>query len=258
MKWVVCLAAFSTVQAMATATLAETPRVIAIEPAASAIPANAFRWYIEFDRSARGWAHTRDLVLSTEYGAPVGAPFMDFGPELWSPDGRRLTVFFDPGRVKRDVEAPGETGAPIQAGRRYRLSVFRVEQRFVVSPALRAPLEPDAWRLVVPLRARQPLVIRFDRVMDSALCRDQIRVVDAAGRPMPGDGRLQSNGRDFSFKANGAWRPGSYRVEFGSLLEDVSGNRFAEALDHEAGTLNDEPGRIVSRTFVVEGIGARR
>ena len=72
--------------------------------------------YVAFDRPARGLVHQADIKLLDSKDMAVENAFMDFGQELWSPDGKRLTVLFDPGKIKRGVEAPHSELAPLKEG----------------------------------------------------------------------------------------------------------------------------------------------
>ena len=43
--------------------------------------------------------------------------------ELWDPSQTRLTVLFDPARIKRGLVPNAQLGLPLRAGRRYRLEI---------------------------------------------------------------------------------------------------------------------------------------
>ena len=166
---------------------------------------------------------------------------MSFGQELWSADGRRLTLLLDPGRIKRGVTANLAEGPPLRQGRTYTLSVAPATGsgariRFRVSAPRRTPLNPTAWRLTPPAAGtRGPLVLRFDRVMDSALLRDAITVRSAQGRAVAGTATAADGERAWLFTPASPWGRSVYRIVFSADLEDVSGNRIGEALDHDVG-----------------------
>jgi hypothetical protein len=128
--------------AMALASSSAAPHAVSISPAASSIPANALRLYVTFDRPARGIVTMRDIRLLDAAGRTVDGAFMDFGQELWSPDGRRLTVLFDPGRVKRDVEGNGDSAAPLQVGQSLTVEISGRRFRYEVTPAVRTAIAP--------------------------------------------------------------------------------------------------------------------
>lgn len=223
-------------QVVPVASTTSAPQVVAISPAASSIPANTLRLYVTFDRPARGVVSARDVRLVDADGRTIDEAFMDFGQDLWSPDGRRLTVLFDPGRVKQDVEGNGDSVAPLRTGFTYTVEVGRKQFRYRVTPAVRTPVNPQTWDLALPnAGSREALTAIFDREMDVALLRDQLGVLDDQGRSQAGRVTVSASGRAWCWRPDHGWHQGTYRLVVGSSLEDVSGNRVGEALDHDVG-----------------------
>jgi hypothetical protein len=243
---------------MALASSSATPQVLSISPAARSIPANTLRLYVTFDRPARTLVATRDLRLLDAAGRTIDAAFMDFGQDLWSPDGRRLTVLFDPGRVKRGVEGAGESAAPLQVGRSFTVEVSGKRFHYQVTPAVRTAITEHTWRLALPKAgSREALRVTFDRQMDDALLRDQLEVIDAQGRSHPGQVTVSRSGQVWSWRPRHGWRIGAYRLVVGSSLEDLSGNRVGEALDHDVGS-PDAPHEGFAVRFTIERNVAHR
>ena len=56
-------------------------------------------------------------------GRPDKRAFLEIGEELWDHTGTRLTLLFDPGRVKRGIRPNLELGRAMVAGRRYAIVV---------------------------------------------------------------------------------------------------------------------------------------
>ena len=139
----------------------ESPRVMEIAPSASVIPANTLRFYITFSRSLREAFDRRTLRITDDAGQDVAGAFMSFGQELWSADGKRLTLLCDPGRIKRGVTAHLTEGSPLAPGRHYTLSISlpaapKFAEKFQVSGPLRTPLTLKRWRLTPPQAGRAP------------------------------------------------------------------------------------------------------
>jgi hypothetical protein len=240
------------VAVMALVSASAVPQVVSISPAARSIPANTLRLYVTFGHPARGTVATRDLRLLDDAGRTIDGAFMDFGQDLWSPDGRRLTVLFDPGRVKRGVEGDGESAAPLQVGHSFTVEVSGKRFHYQVTPAVRTAIGPQTWRVALPkAESRDALTVTFDREMDDALLRDQLEVEDARGRPQPGQMTASPSGRVWSWRPKHGWRIGVYRIVVGTSLEDVSGNRVGEALDHEVGS-PDAPRESVAVPFTIK------
>ena len=110
---------------MPKADLTPTTVVEHIYPSAGALPENQLKFYIHFSASmSRGEAYRR-IHLLDESGKPVAMPFLELEQELWDLTAQRLTVFFDPGRIKREVLPNEEIGPSIVAGRKYTLVIDR-------------------------------------------------------------------------------------------------------------------------------------
>src|SRR5258708_9197937 len=200
------------------------------------IPANTLRHYFLFDGPARGRVSQTAVELRRADGNPPRAPFMDLGQELWSPDGRRLTILFDPGRIKRDIEATGAAAAPLQAPERYRVRLGPFTHPFRVTPPERRPLDPALWSVAAPRGPRAPVTIRFDRVMDAALLGDQVTLANAQGVPRAARAVVSADDRTLRLWPTAPLRPGRYDVLVSPILEDIAGNRVAAALDHAPAT----------------------
>jgi hypothetical protein len=223
--------------------------VTSIEPSAPVLPSNTLRFYITFDRPARGIVHQSGIKLLDSKNIPVENVFMDFGQELWSPDGKRLTVFFDPGKIKRGVEAPHSELSPLKENESYRIAFGKCQHAFRVGPAIRENIDPSSWIISTVRAPARTVDIKFDRVMDAALLMDQLQVEDEEGRPIMGTVRIIGGGCGVRLRPSRLLKRGKYRVRVGPLLEDVAGNRINEALDHSVNATPRESSGLVA-TFV--------
>jgi hypothetical protein len=224
--------------------------VTSIEPSAPVLPSNTLRFYITFDRPARGLVHQGGIKLLDSNNVPVENAFMDFGQELWSPDGKRLTVLLDPGKMKRGVEAPHSELSPLKENENYEIAFGTFQHAFRVGPAVRDKLDPASWTIPTVEAPARTVDIKFDRVMDAALLADQLQVQDDEGRPVMVAVRVMAGGLGVRLKPSHPFRKGEYRISVSPILEDVAGNRINEALDHAVNEKSTEsPGLVID--FVV-------
>jgi hypothetical protein len=210
---------------------------VAIYPNASMLPSNTLRFYVDFGVPAEGTYGTSDIRLLDERDHEVGQPFLTFSQDLWSADGRRLTVLVDPARIKRNLHREQKLAPALLEGRHYTLTVSGLERfaalSFVVTDPVLSPLDESVWKVVAPAAGSvDPLKIFFDRVMDVFLCEDQIVLIDPDGRLADGQFQAAPDGGSVQWLPDTAWRRGTYQVIFADRLEDVCGNRLGEALDH--------------------------
>jgi hypothetical protein len=134
---------------------------IRISPQAKVLPANTLRFYIHFPRPGEAHFDRDQLWLLNEEEQVVRDPFLVLSQELWSLDGRRLTVLMEPGRIKRGLGADPSHDPALVVGRTYSLVITALGQTarhtFRVSdPVLEAINEtagvssPQQWGASIP------------------------------------------------------------------------------------------------------------
>lgn len=193
---------------------------------------------------SRGEAYRRIRLLD-EAGGTIELPFLEIDQELWDPDGKRLTLLFDPGRVKRDLLPNQEVGPPLQAGRGYTLVVDPAwpdalgrplasegRKSFRVGPPDHTPPRTSDWR-VAPPRAgtRDPLVVTFPEPLDRALLERVVEIWDGAGTPVPGEIAIDAGETRFRLTPRAPWKPGDYTLRAATILEDLAGNSLGRAFE---------------------------
>ncbi len=242
------------------------PRVERVFPTHDTLPQNALRFYIYFSNPMqRGMAMQYVRLLSANGRADEKA-FMSFKQELWSPDGRRLTVLLDPGRIKRGVETNRRLGPALVEGALCRLTVEpgwrdvfgqplsqRYEQSFRVGPPERRAIEHKHWQVTLPsAESNEPLSVAFDRCMDHALLARMISVCHGDGRQVSGSVKAAQHEHVWQFRSDEPWRAGSYTIVVAPELEDVSGNNLLGALDRRRATVENRI-HLVRIAFEVSG-----
>lgn len=242
-------------------------RLTGIFPNADTVPANLLRWYLFFDRPmAHGYAY-RMVRVETLAGDVVPAPFVVVAEELWDPSHRRLTLFLDPGRIKRGVGPRQSHGVPLQPGQELELVIdgrwpdahgsplgSDVRRRFRVTAEDGRSPRPQAWRLNLPsVGERTPLRIRFDEVLDREQAKRFLALADATDAEVAGSWLVADDGLTALFEPEQPWRPGDYQLQIYSRLEDLAGNNLLQTFDRPI-TGDDVGGgshRTITRTFQI-------
>lgn len=211
-----------------------------VYPTATTVPANQLKFYVEFSQPMRhgeAWDHLR---LLDDAGKTVELAFLELDQELWDRDGRRLTILFDPGRIKRGVLPRDEIGASLQPGKEY---TFVVDQRwrdargatlaaeyrkaFRVSEEDRTAINEKSWQITPPaVGTRNALIVAFGESLDSALA---LRLITVSG--VSGTATLAKEEREWHFVPDAPWSAGEYRIAVDTALEDLAGNRVGRAFD---------------------------
>jgi hypothetical protein len=215
---------------------------IHISPQARVLPANTLRFYIHFPRPGEAHFDRDQLWLNNEQGQAVPDPFLILSQELWSHDGSRLTVLMEPGRIKRGMgEDPSHEPAFV-VGRIYSLVITALGQTArhtfrVTDPVLEA-IDETGWRIVSPnVGSLDPAILHFDRIMDAALCEDEIGIITTSGEVVQTRVSLSPHGTTMEFIPKRPWSAEEYSLVVSDRFEDVCGNRLGEALDHDIGTI---------------------
>jgi len=223
--------------------LAPTTRVERVFPSADVLPANELKFYIVFSAPmARGeaWRH---IHLLREDGSRVESPFLEIAEELWDREHLRLTVLFDPGRIKRGLASLAEAGPALEEGHRYTLAIDRdwldgrgnplvgeYRKPFRAGPADRVPPEVSTWKIAAPKAGTtEPLVVRFPKPMDYALLQHSIAV--AAPAPLDGTVTIAADETEWRFTPHERWAAGPGRLIVQTTLEDLAGNHIGRPFD---------------------------
>lgn len=254
---------------IASATLAQdqTPVSVTVVPGAKQIPANILRLYINFSEPMRRRQVARHIYLEDHKGHAILNPFLNLGTELWNEDQTRLTLLFDPGRIKQGVGPNVRYGPPLNEGETVSL-VVRKEMKsvngvslakrhrtsFSVGAAERRPVDPLAWRLNLPQKeTSDALEIAFDRLMDVGAASRLIRVRQIGGEYLAGD--VLCNGSTWRFQPSDSWAGADYEIVVHPSLEDISGNTPYAEFDTMAGTSAEREGLVSLRFRALSDAG---
>jgi hypothetical protein len=235
------------VELLQLAAVAETPPTALerVDPSPDVLPENLLKLYLHFSAPmSRGEAYRR-IRLIDEDGEAVELAFLEIDQELWDKDGKRLTLLFDPGRVKRELLPNQEVGSPLREGRAYTLVVDRGwpdargralasegRKRFRVGPPDHAPPRTSEWRVVPPpAGTRDALVVTFPEPLDRALLERVIEVLDRSGGSLEGAVAVETSQTRWSFTPAEAWKPGRHLLRAATILEDLAGNSLGRPFE---------------------------
>jgi hypothetical protein len=220
-------------------------KVTAIYPTASTLPENHLRFYIHFSAPMSSGNAYEHIKLVRDDGKVVTRAFLEIGEELWDGTGTRLTLLFDPGRVKTGLKPREEFGPVLEAGKAYRLVIEKglrdannqplansYEKRFKAEPMIEEAVDAKQWQVESPTSgSRQPLVVTFPRPLDRALLLRMITVADSARKPVDGNIAVSDEERKWAFTPDQPWMAGKHELVIDTALEDSTGNNLARAFE---------------------------
>ncbi|MEO0384175.1 MAG: hypothetical protein AAF234_11555 [Pseudomonadota bacterium] len=220
-----------------------------IYPTANVLPENLLRLYVYYPRAMAAGEGRPDVRLLDAEGAVVEGAFLPTREDLWSPDRRRLTLLFDPGRVKTGLIASEALGTVLVAGQAYTLEVPATAMdtnncplgtasafHFTVGPADIEPPDPSEWALTVPTAGTvEPLDVNLGSAHDHLSLAFRLRVIDARGEIVPGQIDLGAAEANWLFIPRSPWIAEQYVLAIEDTLEDLAGNRPGTLFDRPAG-----------------------
>lgn len=225
---------------------ASVPTVVMnVYPSTDQVPENLLKFYIHFSAPmSRGEAY-QHLHLLNAQGKAVDMPFLELDQELWDPQGKRFTLFFDPGRIKRGLKPREDVGPVLEEGKTFTLVIdkgwpdakgqpLRQEMRKAIQagPPIEKVLEPGKWKVEPPAAGkRQPLKLTFPAPLDHALLERVLWVKSPAGDKLAGTISITSKETCWQFTPAKPWQAGGYSLVIDKNLEDLAGNNLARPFE---------------------------
>lgn len=221
--------------------------VNSVYPSADTLPENLLKFYIEFTDPMQEGHALEHLALVRNGKDTLSAVFLDLQPELWNKENTVLTVWLDPGRIKRELQPNQTMGAPLQKENSYKLLVKKgwrdakgnsvgeyFEKEFFVDA--RDSLSPgyQSWTFSTPTsNSKDDLVIDLKEPLDYLLLKNSIRVVDKDGNSIGGRFTPDKNETIVLFYPDKKWKTGDYVLEIESRLEDLAGNNLNRQFERD-------------------------
>ncbi len=226
-------------------TYVATTYVERIYPSAAVLPENQLKFYIHFSAPMSKGEAVKRIHLIEEDGVEVKLPFLEIDGELWDRQQQRLTILFDPGRIKTGVTPNQEVSLALKAGRRYTLVVDEewkdakevplkgpFKKQFSVGPADRSPIDPMSWQLDPPKAGtQQSLFVRLLESLEAALLQKFIDVGDEKVQLVRGKATIDEDERVWLFRPDQPWVAGKHSLEILKTLEDLAGNKIGRAFE---------------------------
>jgi hypothetical protein len=221
-------------------------RVVQIYPSADVLPSNQLRLYIYFSAPMSRGVAAQYIHILDENGKILQGTESVFlrSQELWDPGFQRLTMTFDPGRIKRGLTSNERIGPPIAEGKSYTLVIDRewpdargalmvegFRKSFRGGPAQRSSPDPKQWRITAPASGTSDaLVVTFPNPMNYPLMQRMIQVSGPQGNV---SGTVNAAGREteWRFTPHAPWKAGDYRIIVNTGIEDLAGNHIGQAFD---------------------------
>lgn len=243
--------------------IAGTVRVDGIYPGGT-VPENLLKIHILFSSPMREGQANEKVHLADQAGKELPQSFLYMKNELWDSTATMLTMWLDPGRIKRDLQPNQSMGSPLRQGQRYSIVIDsswqdqqgRMLDHPYVHPIVvgsRDSLQPNPrkWTIKAPRMAHDTLVLDVNEPMDRVLLLACITVLTSNGERVDGHQLFSDTDDTFKFSSP-TWKPGTYIIRVETRLEDLAGNNLKRPFDRDTRITQQPPkGDIVELHFEV-------
>ncbi|WP_296701401.1 Ig-like domain-containing protein [Algoriphagus sp.] len=216
------------------------PKIVSIYPSQDTVPENLLKIYISFSQPMKEGVALNFISLLDSEKDTIPGVFLDLQPELWNETRTQLTIWLDPGRIKRDLIPNLEMGAPLKNEQRYELIIadgwkdqnglglakyytknFIVTGRDSISP------DPKLWQLKTPKsNSKTAFEINFSETLDYSLLNEVFQIKNEEMNIVSGKWEIGLEEKSIQFFPDENWGSGSYQLEIESRLEDLAGNNL--------------------------------
>ena len=225
--------------------ITKAPELVAIYPSTDTVPENLLKMYFVFSRPMQEVESMLDYIkVFNKTDRREEEIFLELENELWNAEHTQLTLWLDPGRIKRDLIPNKEKGLPIEAGKKYELTVSTnlkdadgipltksyYKTLYVVGRDTQSPNIKD-WEIhEAKAGTEEALTIDFNEPLDAVLATESFQI-DTRGEPIQGTFKLNHEEQQLVFYPDTAWAKGDYKITVISILEDLAGNNLNRLFD---------------------------
>ena len=237
------------------------PRVVAVYPVLDTLPENLLKFYILFSKPMQEGEELKHIHLIKDGRDTLPFVFLDLG--LWNNERTMLTVWLDPGRIKRELQPNKLLGPPLIKGSHYQLLIEKnwqdaegillkenLAKNFFTSS--RDSVSPDEkkWTIMIPKAGtKELLVIKFNESLDHVLAERTISVTDASGNEVKGKLNVNDHGDVLYFSPDSDWKTGGHSLQIESRLEDLAGNNLDRLFDVDINKKQEPSRKFHKRQF---------
>lgn len=225
----------------------EAPQLLNIYPTVNEVPENLLKMYFEFSKPMQEVGSTLDFiqVFNKTTNKKVDI-FLELETELWNKSHTILTLWLDPGRIKKDLIPNKEKGLPIVKGHEYEIKInalFRDAngsnldkdylKTFTVIEADKNKPSIDNWNVITSIATNHDIKIEFNEPLDAILLQETIKIYDVSNNVIDAKMMLSNNQKSIELKHTNGLKGGKYKVRIESRLEDLAGNNLNRLFDED-------------------------
>jgi hypothetical protein len=244
----------------------KAPQLLSIYPQQDTVPENLLKFYFHFSKPMRTGEVLRHVFILDHNRDTLHNVFLNLQPELWDTTGTVLTLWLDPGRIKRDLVLNRELGNPLKKAQTYQL-IISADWKDNRGLALGKPYTKqftagdrdgeipniNNWQLTIPKAGTdEPLIIKLNEPLDHYLLIENIAVLDNKGKMLYSQNITRDKDKVLKLTPLPKWQPGKYYLQVKANLEDLAGNNLNRVFDRDIRKDKQQNHEFFERVFEVK------
>ena len=225
----------------------EVPELLVTYPRNDTVPVNILKMHLVFSRPMQYVGNPLDFITVFDKTENIEVyPFLDLKAELWNKNHTRLTLWFDPGRIKTDLIPNKEKGLPLKQNHTYTITIDKywksangvsLAQSYsktihVIGKDVKSP-DLNTWSISSPKKnTKSPLKINFNEALDPILALESIKLF-RGDIPLSGNLKFSNTDDAILFEPSDFWKVGDYQLLVNPILEDLAGNNLLHLFDSD-------------------------
>ncbi|MBP8067205.1 MAG: hypothetical protein KAY27_01465 [Pedobacter sp.] len=241
------------------------PVLTAIYPETDTVPENLLKFYFRFSKPMRTGASLEHIYLLDKKNDTLRNVFLNLQPELWDTSGKILTVWIDPGRIKRDLVLNKKLGNPLKQNAYYKLVISTnwkdtqgfpladtYSKSFVVVAADHEVPDIQKWTLSLPKSGtKHTLIIDAKESLDHLLFAESLSVLDSENESVEGRIMIEKD-QIWKFTPLKPWGASKYHLQVNARLEDLAANNLNRVFDRDTRAQKSRNEEVVKREFILK------
>lgn len=239
------------------------PQVENIYPSSDTLPSNQLKFNILFSTTMSDIAYPHINLLDSD-GNEIKRALLKEIPELWNEDKTALTIWIEPGRIKKGLGPNEELGEVLYKDQTYYLRIssdirdrngIQMNQeylkKFVATYEDSIIPNIDDWIITSPNTMNMyKLKIDFPESMDYGSMMENLVVYNSNFGEIKGQWFFGKDERSIIFEAHTKWLKGNYTLRINSVVEDLAGNNLKRSFNHQIGNNVNEANYYEKYFFV--------
>ncbi|MCI4668017.1 MAG: hypothetical protein MRZ79_07635 [Bacteroidia bacterium] len=214
-----------------------------IEPRLDTLPANQLKFEIFSHEVFAESSPYPYIHLVDQEGDSLKGTFLELSPPLFNEDLKSLTLWMDPGRIKRGLGLNLKFDTPLEEGKQYELRISKslrnkygeeleedyVKKFYVAAPDRTQPVPKLIYKRKSKLSS---ITVDFGEPMAFLSVRNRISLYKD-GKYMDSGFRPDSVRRTWTCRNSEGWEDGNYEVRISMEVEDLAGNNLSRLFDED-------------------------